>query len=99
MLTIEFETEAENGNIEIPEKYRHQLKGKLQVVVTLKETKKSEEESHNSFFLKRAEFDQERNLTEDITDENFINWLLKNPVKVDKTIPFLTRDEIYDRKL
>ena len=32
-------------------------------------------------------------------DENFINWLMKNPLKVDKSTPFLTRDEIYDRKL
>ncbi len=40
MLTVEFETEAENGSIEIPEKYRTQLKGKLQVVVSVKEAKK-----------------------------------------------------------
>ena len=47
MQTIEFETEAENGNIEIPEKYRHQLKGKLQVVVSIKETKKDKEEPYD----------------------------------------------------
>ena len=47
MLTIEFETEAANGSIEIPEKYRQQLKGKLQVVVSVKETKKNEEEPYD----------------------------------------------------
>ncbi|MDQ3711527.1 MAG: hypothetical protein M3388_04840 [Acidobacteriota bacterium] len=47
MLTVEFETESENGNIEIPEKYRHQLKGKLQVVVSVKETEKNEEEPYD----------------------------------------------------
>ncbi len=47
MQTIEFETEAENGNIEIPEKYRHQLKGKLQVVISVKEAKKSKEEPYD----------------------------------------------------
>ena len=47
MQTIEFETEAENGNIEIPEKYRHQLKGKLQVVVSVKEAKKDKEEPYD----------------------------------------------------
>ncbi|MEP7039592.1 MAG: hypothetical protein ABI891_14760 [Acidobacteriota bacterium] len=44
MSSIEFETEAENGNIEIPEKYRPQLKGKLQVVVSVKKAEKSEQE-------------------------------------------------------
>ena len=47
MLTVEFETEAENGSIEIPEKYRRRLKGKLQVTVSVKETKKKEEEPYD----------------------------------------------------
>lgn len=109
MQTIEFETEAENGNIEIPEKYRQQLKGKLQVVVSVKETEKKEEEPYDiitelmenpiqdSGFVpfKRDEiYDRETD-----RDTNFINWLMKNPVKVDRSIPFLTREEIYDRKL
>ena len=47
MLTVEFETEAENGNIEIPEEYRHQLKGKLQVVVSVKGKKKNEKEPYD----------------------------------------------------
>lgn len=44
MSTIEFETEAANGNIEIPEKYRPQLKGKLQVVVSVKKAQTIEQE-------------------------------------------------------
>ena len=45
MLTVEFETEAENGSIKIPEKYRRQLKGKLQVVVSVKDRKGQREEN------------------------------------------------------
>ncbi|MDQ3321103.1 MAG: hypothetical protein M3525_01405 [Acidobacteriota bacterium] len=47
MLTIEFETESKNGSIEIPEKYRGQLKGKLRVVVSVKEAEKVEEEPYD----------------------------------------------------
>ena len=109
MLTIEFETESENGKIKIPEEYRRQLKGKLQVVVSVKEAKRVKEEPSDFISeliknpirdpdfvpLKREEiYDRKKDRA-----ANFINWLLKNPVKVDKSIPFLTRDEIYDRKL
>ena len=47
MITVEFETEAENGSIEIPEKYRHQVKGRLQVIVKVKEAAVNEEEPYD----------------------------------------------------
>ncbi|HXG83881.1 MAG TPA: hypothetical protein VNI84_07630 [Pyrinomonadaceae bacterium] len=109
MLTVEFETESKNGSIEIPEKYRGQLKGKLQVVISVKEAEKVEEEPYDILTelvenpLKSEGF---KPLTRDeIYDreedraENYIKFLMKNPLKVDRSIPFLTRDEIYDRKL
>ena len=33
------------------------------------------------------------------TIKNYIKYLMANPIKVDKSKPFLTRDEIYDRNL
>lgn len=47
MIKVEFETEAENGSIEIPEKFRSQLQGKLQVVVSVKEVRKPKEEPYD----------------------------------------------------
>ncbi len=61
--------------------------------------KNTMQDSGVPMFLKRAESGQERISNEKFTNENFINRLMENPVKVDKSIPFLTRDEIYDRKL
>lgn len=87
MPTIEFETEAKNGSIQIPEEYRGRLTGKLQVIVCVAEKDLSN--------LSRDEiYDREKDRA-----ENYIKFLMKNPLKVDRSIPFLTRDEIYDRKL
>ncbi len=109
MVTIKFETESENGKIKIPEEYRRQLKGKLQVTVSVKEAKRVEEEPYDIISELMKNPIQDPNFVPFKRDEiynrkkdraaNFINWLMKNPVKVDKSIPFLTRDEIYDRKL
>lgn len=108
-MIVEFETEIRNGNIEIPEKFRYQIKDKIKVLVSIKEAEKTEEEPFdiigelienpiqdpNFVPFKRDEiYDRRRDRA-----ENFIKWLIKNPLKVDKSIPFLTRDEIYDRKL
>lgn len=30
---------------------------------------------------------------------NYLRYLMENPFKVDKSVPFLTRDEIYDRNI
>ena len=43
MLTVEFETEAKDGNIEIPKTYRRRLKGKLQVIISVKEADATDE--------------------------------------------------------
>ena len=32
-------------------------------------------------------------------DRNYIDYLMANPIKVDKSRPFLTKDELYDRGL
>jgi len=46
-MTVEFETEIKNGNIEIPEKFRHQLKDKIKIVVSVKEQDKSDAEPYD----------------------------------------------------
>ena len=49
-MTVEFETEIRNGNIEIPEKFRHQLKDEVKVSVSVIENvgeKKAEEEPYD----------------------------------------------------
>lgn len=107
MTTIEFETEAENGSIAIPEKYRGQLKGRLQVVVSVKEADKNEPSDFISEPIKNPPKDENFKpfSRDEIYDRekdragNYIKFLLKNPLKVNRSIPFLTRDEIYDRKL
>ncbi len=108
MSVVKFEATVENGSIIIPTEFRNRVKGKVEVSVRL-ENKSNEEEPYDIISelmknplqvsdpkpLTRDEiYDREKDRT-----ENFINWLIKNPLKVDKSIPFLTRDEIYDRKL
>ncbi len=108
MSVVKFEATVENGSIIIPTEFRNRVKGKVEVSVRL-ENKSNEEEPYDiiSELMKNPlQVSNPKPLTRDeIYDrekdraENFINWLIKNPLKVDKSIPFLTRDEIYDRKL
>lgn len=46
-MTVKFETEIENGTITIPEKFRHQFKDNIRVVVSVKEMEQSEEEPYD----------------------------------------------------
>ncbi len=108
MSVEKFEATVENGSIIIPTEFRNRVKGKVEVSVRL-ENKSNEEEPYDiiSELMKNPlQVSDPKPLTRDeIYDrekdraEKFINWLIKNPLKVDKSIPFLTRDEIYDRKL
>lgn len=41
-MIVEFETEIKNGNIVIPEKFRHQVKDEVKVSVSVKENEKKE---------------------------------------------------------
>lgn len=87
MRAIEFQTFlGKDGIIKVPESFSEEINnGKVRVIVLAEEKK----------FLSREEiYDRQRDRA-----ENFINWLIKNPLKVDKSVPFLTREEIYDRKL
>jgi len=109
MSVVRFKATVENGSIIIPTEFRNRVKGKVEVSVRLENKSNAEEEPYDIISelienpiqapdfvpLKRDEiYDREKDRA-----ENFINWLIKNPLKVDKSIPFLTRDEIYDRKL
>ncbi len=110
MSVVRFEATVENGSIIIPTEFRNRVKGKVEVSVHFED--KSDDKDKEPYDIltelmenpirdpafvpfKRDEiYDREKDRA-----ENFINWLIKNPLKVDKSIPFLTRDEIYDRKL
>ena len=47
--------------------------------------------------------EEEPQRVDDDTDpqsvKNYIKYLMANPIKVDKSRPFLTRDQLYDRSL
>ncbi len=87
MDAIEFQTFlGKDGVIKVPENLSKRINGAKVRVIILAEYEKP--------FNREEANDRERDRA-----ENFINWLMRNPVKVDKSIPFLTRDEIYDRKL
>lgn len=108
MSTVKFEATVENGSIIIPSKFRNRIKGKVEVVISTKELNSEREEKnflrelienpiYDPDFVPPARDEIYDRKGE--RDKNFINWLMKNPLKVDKSVPFLTRDEIYDRKL
>lgn len=87
MEAIEFQTFlGKDRIIRVPEAFSEKInEGKIRVII-LAEEKRT---------LNREEiYDREADRA-----ANFIKWLIKNPLKVDKSVPFLTRDEIYDRKL
>ncbi|CAN5450197.1 hypothetical protein BH20ACI1_BH20ACI1_18210 [soil metagenome] len=108
MSVVKFQTTVENGNILIPKQFRNQIKGHIEVIVKTEEDSVENDEKNflremtenpikdsNFVPLTRDEiYDREADRA-----ENFINFLMKNPLKVDKSVPFLKRNEIYDRKL
>jgi bifunctional DNA-binding transcriptional regulator/antitoxin component of YhaV-PrlF toxin-antitoxin module len=108
MSTVKFEATVENGSIVVPVEFRNRVKGKVEVVISTKEIVSRQEDknylremiedpTHDPDFVPLTQdevYDRNNNRA-----ENFIHWLIKNPLKVDKSIAFLTRDEIYDRKL
>lgn len=108
MSIVKFEATVDNGSIVIPTKFRNKIKGKVEVVISTKKLiSEREEKDFLQEMIENPIYDPDFvRLTRDEIydrkgerDKNFINWLMKNPLKVDKSVPFLTRDEIYDRKL
>lgn len=88
MSTVKFETTVEDGKIVIPMEFRGRIKGKIEVIVKSKDHSDFEPMSRDEIYDRKKD-----------RAENFIRQLMKNPLEVDKSVPFLTRDEIYDRKL
>lgn len=87
MEAIEFQTTLGNdGIISIPYGLDEKVKrGKVRVIVIGDEKAFFDREETNDRDLERA--------------RDYIDYLMKNPIKVDKSRPFLTRDELYDRSL
>jgi len=87
MEAIEFQAfVGKDGIIKVPESLSKKIKnGKVRVIV-LGEDRKP--------FSREEIYDRRNDRI-----ENFIEFLLKNPVKVYKSISFLNRDELHDRKL
>lgn len=85
MEAIEFQTTLENGRtISIPEDLAKRLHNTHVRVVVLED---------ESFVFDR----EETNDRELDRVHNYIRFRMANPFMVDKSIPFLKRDEIYDR--
>lgn len=86
MEAIEFQTTlGSDGIIAIPSDVGGKVRsGKVRVIVIEEEPRISDNDETN---------DSDRERT-----RNYINYLMANPFKVDKSVPFLTRDEIYDRR-
>ncbi len=87
MEAIEFQTFlGKDRIIKVPEAFNEKInEGKVRVIILAEEEKN---------FNREDIYDRESDRA-----QNYIKWLTKNPLKVDKSVPFLTRDEIYDRKL
>jgi len=87
MEAIEFQTTlGQDGVITIPERFDQKVRrGKVRVIV-IEEDPRSVAQS--------AESDEDRESV-----RNYIRYLMENPFQVDPSVPLLTRDEIYDRKL
>lgn len=84
MEAIEFQTTlGSDGIISIPTEISAKVKrGKVRVIVIEEDPAISTNDGSNE--------DRER-------IRNYINYLMDNPFKVDRSVPFLTRDEIYER--
>lgn len=87
MEAIEFQaTLGNDGVISVPENIGSTFRrGKVRVILIEDEPKIFDRDEAN---------DRERDRA-----LNYIKYLMANPIKVDKSTPFLTRDEIYDRRL
>lgn len=87
MEAIEFQTMlGSDGIIAIPTEIGNRVRrGKVRVIVIEDESGFKDRDEVNDGDLDRA--------------RNYINYLMANPIKVDKSRPFLTRDELYDRNL
>ncbi len=87
MEAIEFQTTlGSDGIIAIPDNIGSKVRnGKVRVIVI---------EDEPSIFDRGETNDVDRSLARD-----YIDFLMANPIKVDKSRPFLTRDELYDRSL
>ena len=87
MEAIEFQTTiGTDGTISIPESLSKKMhRSKVRVIILEEEQRIFDREETNDRDRDRA--------------YNYINYLMANPIKVDKSIPFLTRDEIYDRRI
>jgi len=87
MRAIEFQTVlGKDGIIKLPADFSEEINGGKVRVIILVEDKKP---------LSREEiYDRKKDRA-----ASFIKFLIKNPLKVDKSTPFLKRDEIHDRNL
>ena len=87
MQEIEFfATLEKNGTITVPDNIGKGLRhGRVHVKLIDAEAK---------IFDRDEIYDRDRDRA-----WGYINYLLSNPIKVDKSVPFLTRDEIYDRRM
>ncbi len=84
-MNLKFQaTINKDGTITIPAEIGKKIKSE-KVNVKIVEAKETKEKK------KRLKLD-------DIKDEDFINYLLDHPIKVDKSVPFLTREEIYSER-
>ena len=85
MEAIEFQTTiSRDGTITVPDDLGKKMRnGKVRVIVIDDEPKSRDQDEVD-----------DRNQGR---DKGYIKYLMANPIKVDKSTPFLTRDEIYDR--
>lgn len=86
MEQIEFQaTIEENGTISLPESIGKKIKpGRVHVILV---------DAEPRIFDREETHDRERDRAWD-----YIEYLMENPIKIDKSIPFLSREEIYDRR-
>ncbi|MBX3291170.1 MAG: hypothetical protein KF855_17825 [Acidobacteria bacterium] len=85
MEAIEFQaTIGSDGTIAIPENLAKKVRrGKVRVIVIEDDRRMPDREEAG---------DRDRS-------QNYIKFLMANPIKVDSSIPLLTRDEIHDRRI
>ncbi len=87
MEAIEFQTTLGNDDIiSIPHGLGKKVKrGSVHVIIIGEPQPFFDRDEANDRDLDRA--------------RDYLDYLMENPIKVDKTKPFLTRDELHDRRL
>ena len=87
MESIEFKaTFGSDGIISIPENIGSKIRrGRIRVIIIEDESRISNRDETSDREHERA--------------RNYIDFLMANPIKVNKSKTFLTRDEMYDRSL